>query len=690
MKEKIVKVFAFDEKNPYVATVILGLVLTFIMESFNQRAVLGGFSFLMSNPLMFLVSAMIIITSLSLTLLFRKRRFLILLISIAWMVLIITNFIIRTFRTTPLRAIDFRVAKSVVSIVNMYLSVGLIIVLAVVVLLALAALIVLFIKSKWIRPKYIRAVVAIIISLVLTYGSVVLAQTTGALPDHFDNLTNAYTDNGFTYCFLASIFDNGIAKPDTYSEDNINRILDENKVSGTSSSKKPNVLFVQLESFFDVSVMKNYTYSEDPTPNFNALKDKGGNGKLTVASFGTGTANTEFDVLTSMNVQCFGAGEYPYSTVLRKRCCESMPFALKDLGYSTHAVHDHLGNFYARNKVYPRLGFDSFTSIEYMNDVETNVLGWADDSILTGEILKCLDSTEESDFVFAVSVQPHGRYSEEVIDDTQTITLEGAKTEGEKNAFEYYINQLHETDEFVGELVEALEDYKEPVIVVFYGDHLPNIGMTDEDLVDGASVYETEYVIWSNQKSLTRKFEDRDLATYQMSAYIYDGLGFKDWIVAGIHSNHDFNLTDEDYLRDLKMVEYDILYGKKYLYGDGERRKSAEMQMGILPITVTEVLPESGGLRIKGENFTESSVIAVGSDKMETEFLSSGELFAPGVEIELGDKIRVMQMANRTSLSRTEDIYYLLGTEEVMDRAKKNERDAKAGAAGRMVIKSEE
>lgn len=690
MKEKIVKVFAFDEKNPYVATVILGLVLTFIMESFNQRAVLGGFSFLMSNPLMFLVSAMIIITSLSLTLLFHKRRFLILLISIAWMVLIITNFIIRTFRTTPLRAIDFRVAKSVVSIVNMYLSVGLIIVLAAVVLLALAALIVLFIKSKWIRPKYIRAVVAIIISLVLTYGSVVLAQTTGALPDHFDNLTNAYTDNGFTYCFLASIFDNGIAKPDTYSEDNINRILDENKVSGTSSSKKPNVLFVQLESFFDVSVMKNYTYSEDPTPNFNALKDKGGNGKLTVASFGTGTANTEFDVLTSMNVQCFGAGEYPYSTVLRKRCCESMSFALKDLGYSTHAVHDHLGNFYARNKVYPRLGFDSFTSIEYMNDVETNVLGWADDSILTGEILKCLDSTEESDFVFAVSVQPHGRYSEEVIDDTQTITLEGAKTEGEKNAFEYYINQLHETDEFVGELVEALEDYKEPVIVVFYGDHLPNIGMTDEDLVDGASVYETEYVIWSNQKSLTRKFEDRDLATYQMSAYIYDGLGFKDWIVAGIHSNHDFNLTDEDYLRDLKMVEYDILYGKKYLYGDGERRKSAEMQMGILPITVTEVLPESGGLRIKGENFTESSVIAVGSDKMETEFISSGELFAPGVEIELGDKIRVMQMANRTSLSRTEDIYYLLGTEEVMDRAKKNERDAKAGAAGRMVIKSEE
>lgn len=680
MKEFFDKIFSFDEKNPYITTAILGVVLELIIECFNQRAILGGFQFLISNPLMFLTNALIIIASLSLALLFHKRRFLILLITIAWMTLTITNFIIRTFRTTPLRAIDFRVAKSVVSIVDMYLSVGLIIVLAVVVLAALAALILLLIKSKWIRPKYLKAVAAIILSVVLAFGSLELSSATGALPDHFDNLTNAYTDNGFIYCFLASIFDNGIAKPETYSEDNICRIINENTDKGKSSGKKPNIVYVQLESFFDVAKLKNFTYSEDPIPCFNELKSKCAHGKLTVASFGTGTANTEFDVLTSLNVQFFGAGEYPYSTVLRKRTCESMPYVLKDLGYSTHAIHNHQGNFYARNKVYPRLGFDTFMSIEYMNDVELNVLGWAKDKILTKEILDTLESTDERDFIFTVSVQPHGRYSEEVVDPNQTITLEGAKDEGEKNAYEYYINQLHETDAFVGELVETLENYKEPTVVVFYGDHLPNIGMSDSDLIDGVSVYDSEYVIWSNYG---QKFKSKDLATYQLSAYIYNTLGFKDWVIASLHKNSDYDLTNTDYLRDLKMIQYDILYGDRYFYGEDGPRKSAEMTMGMLPVIIDQIIQESGGVRIYGENFTDCSTIAVGDDKMDTQFISTTELFAEGVNLEVGDKVRVMQLAGgKTSLSRSQDIYYLLGPEDVINAAKSNEKDAGRFAAG--------
>ncbi len=687
MKTLLNKVFAFDTKYPYITTLILGVLMEFLIECFNQRSVLGGIEFLISNPLMFLTNAMIIVASLSLTLLFHKRRFLLLLVCIAWMTLTITNFIIRTFRTTPLRAIDFRVAKSVVSIVDMYLSIGLIIALAILIIGALAALVLLFIKSKWIRPKYLRAIAAIILSFALAFGSLQLSSATGALPDHFDNLTNAYTDNGFIYCFLASIFDNGISKPETYSENNINRIIEENTDSGKNSSKQPNIIYVQLESFFDADPLKNFTYSEDPIPEFNKLKSNCAHGKLTVASFGTGTANTEFDVLTSMNVQFFGAGEYPYSTVLRKRTCESMPFALKDLGYSTHAIHNHQGNFYARNKVYPRLGFDTFMSLEYMTGVEYNVLGWAKDNILTTEIINALESTEERDFVFTVSVQPHGRYSEEVVDENQTITLEGASDEGEKNAYEYYINQLHETDAFVGNLVEALKKYKEPTVVVFYGDHLPNIGMTDADLIDGVSVYDSEYLIWSNYNT---KFEDKDLATYQLSAYVYNTLGFKDWTIATLHKNNAYDLTNQAYLRDLKMLQYDILYGERFFYGEEGPRSSAEMVMGLLPITISEVIQENNGVRVKGENFTEFSAIAVGNDKMETQFISANELFAEGVSLEVGDKVRVMQLAGgKTSLSRTEDVYYRLGTEKVIERAKSNDKDAARASAGHSTVMSE-
>ena len=48
-----------------------------------------------------------------------------------------------------------------------------------------------------------------------------------------------------------------------------------------------------------------------------------------------------------------------------------------------------------------------------MNYVEKTPKNWAKDNILTGEILAALDSTEGKDFVFAVSVQGHGKYPED-------------------------------------------------------------------------------------------------------------------------------------------------------------------------------------------------------------------------------------------------------------------------------------
>lgn len=45
-----------------------------------------------------------------------------------------------------------------------------------------------------------------------------------------------------------------------------------------------------------------------------------------------------------------------------------------------------------------------------MSDIEYNPIGWAKDSILTGEIAKILDSTEGSDYIYTISVQGHGDY----------------------------------------------------------------------------------------------------------------------------------------------------------------------------------------------------------------------------------------------------------------------------------------
>ena len=112
--------------------------------------------------------------------------------------------------------------------------------------------------------------------------------------------------------------------------------------------------------------------SMDPLPNLREMFEEYSSGYFKVPSVGAGTANTEFEVLTGMNLRYFGPGEYPYKTVLKNQTAESAATAFAEFGYGTHAIHNTGGNFYSRAKVFKNIGFDTFTSIEYMNGYEKN------------------------------------------------------------------------------------------------------------------------------------------------------------------------------------------------------------------------------------------------------------------------------------------------------------------------------
>ncbi len=202
-----------------------------------------------------------------------------------------------------------------------------------------------------------------------------------------------------------------------------------------------------------------------------------------------------------MNLDFFGPGEYPYKTILLETTCESIGYVLKNRGYGTHAIHNNDGTFYGRHLVFPNLGFDSFTSVEYMNNVIRTPLAWAKDSILTGEIRKALDSTEEPDFVYTISVQGHGSYPDkEVLTDPAVDLTLPEHLSALYYPLLYYTNQIYEMDQFVAELIEMLEERGEDTVLVMYGDHLPGFKLTEEDL-GGTSQFATQYVVWSNFSS---------------------------------------------------------------------------------------------------------------------------------------------------------------------------------------------
>ena len=410
----------------------------------------------------------------------------------------------------------------------------------------------------------------------------------------------------------------------------------EGGLNQDETEKKPNIVMVQLESFFDPTLVNFLEFSQDPVPNFRSLMENYPSGYVTVPSVGAGTANTEFEVLTGMSLKFFGPGEYPYKTILQESTAESINYDLKDLGYSTHAIHNNKGTFYNRNFVFSQLGFDTFTSLEYMEVEEFTAKDWAKDFYLTDEILKSLDSTDGSDFVYTISVQAHGDYPKEQVLENPIITVGGLPDEGTTNAFTYYINQLYEVDQFIGQLTEALSQRDEDTVLVLFGDHLPTLGFKDEDL-DNGSIFQTEYVVWSN---FDLEREDEDLTAYQLTASVLDSLNIDSGVLTKFHNQFK---DSEDYLSDLKLLQYDMLYGEKYIYGGENPFIATDLKMGTYDITITNVYEEDGNLIVKGENFNKYSKIYINEQYTKTVFVDENTLMAQNITLEPDSSIVVTQ-----------------------------------------------
>ena len=313
-----------------------------------------------------------------------------------------------------------------------------------------------------------------------------------------------------------------------------------------------------------------------------------------------------------MSLHHFGPGEYPYKSILKETTRESAPYVLKNLGYSTHAVHNNESNFYGRGALFPTLGSIRLPQKNiWLVRIVKNPLGWVKDSVLTDEIVKCLDSTEEPDYVYTISVQGHGDYPDEPILEDPQITVSGAPTEELNYKWEYYVNEIHEMDNFVKNLVDTLADYPEDVVLVMYGDHLPTMGLTVEDLKN-KYLFQTEYVIWDNM-GLQKKNEN--LASYQIAAEVMDRVGIHD---GTIFRYHQARRNTKNYQVDLETLQYDLLYGDRYAYqGDGDPFQRTKMRMGLYDATLDSIRFVSDSdytYYIQGTNFTPSSQVKLNGE----------------------------------------------------------------------------
>lgn len=609
---------------------LVALVVTLVVELFNHKAFTDGLesfaAFATEHPLALVTDFLIVLATLTPAVFLHRRVFYTSLVAILWLIGGAANGFILLNRMTPFTMADLTVLNSGLDTLPNYLSTGYIVLLAVAVGVTVVILALLFWKGPRnqvpSRKRLYGGILAMLMNLGVLCCVWAAAFQTDQLSTVFSNLATAYEDYGFSYCFLQTWLNKGISQPMGYGSRSVERVESMvEKLAAEAQTGVPqtdvNVIYVQLESFIDPSLIQGLTLSEDPVPNWTELSEHYSTGALTVPVVGAGTANTECEVLTGMSTRFFGPGEYPYETRLRDRTVESVAYDLKEAGYAAHAIHNHNATFYSRNEVYANLGFDDFTALEYMPQVKTTPQNWAKDEILTGQILKALNTTpNQADLVFTVSVQGHGKYPLEPVLENPEISVISCPDERFRYAAEYYVNQVHEMDAFIGTLTDALERREERTVLVLYGDHLPALGLEASDMESG-TLFSTEYIIWDN---FGLEKQDQDLAAYQLTSEVLGRLNITNGV---INQFHQFCREQSTYRRDLELLQYDVLYGKKYLYDGQMPYEPSQMQLGMSPIEIQRLFELGGEWYVSGVNFSPYCRVMSGSRQLDTVYMSA-------------------------------------------------------------------
>lgn len=137
----------------------------------------------------------------------------------------------------------------------------------------------------------------------------------------------------------------------------------------------------------------------------------------------------------------------------------------------------------------------------------------------------------------------------------------------------------------------------------------------------------------------------------------------------GLHSGTVFNYHQQrrqtqDYLLDLELLQYDILYGKQYVYDGDYPITEGHMEMGIKDVTLTGLNGNlDGSYSLYGTNFTKWSKVYINDEKQKSTFLNNTRIELPESQLEEGDIITVSQVGSSNTIFRTSAEYiYLDGT----------------------------
>ncbi|MEX2461115.1 MAG: sulfatase-like hydrolase/transferase [Paenibacillaceae bacterium] len=610
------------ERNPKLkytlilaALLIIPYLFTFGVEFIQRRSIHDTLQWMTVNSN--LLTLNIIIDFLLLVLIYCLVGSLIPSIAISALILIVGS-LISYFKVkligVPFFPWDLHMNKEIVNIMPLVINRSMIRYIVVLVGFIGAIFLMRLLLPRLSLPRAARISVGLL-SLILLYLFVVKSPPVKWLMEKMQvsnilwNQQQNYALNGQSLAFMMNLQNSKMAKPKGYGEDSMKSLAASissqslsasAKVGGsyTATTKKPNVIFVMNEAFWDPTLMTNVTFSEDPIPTVHQLQKETTSGYMLSPQIGGGTSNVEFEVLTGDSTSFLPGGSIAYQQYIHKPV-PSLASYFANQGYKSLAMHSYMSYFYNRENVYKYLGFESFKSSENFINPEYKG-GFISDDEFSRNLIQEVDKTKEPMFIYGITMQNHGGYDSKTRYSELPIKVKGKFTPEAQTLIENYTQGAHDADHGLKMLIDHFKQSAEPTIIIFYGDHLPMLGFDydvfhqsgfvqsgkpDEwSLEEIKKMHSVPFVMWSNM-SLPKE-NVPILSNSFLGAYVLDTLNMKkpapfaynfevSRMVPGLLANlvidADQNLyaeipeKDKQVLEQYKELQYDELFGKKFL-----------------------------------------------------------------------------------------------------------------------------
>lgn len=405
----------------------------------------------------------------------------------------------------------------------------------------------------------------------------------------------------------------GDNEADVYTEEDVeliqSQIKEETEAEASAEPPMtPTVIFLMSESFFDVTELPGVDFEEDPVANFHALEQTYTSGKFLSSTYCGGTAYVEMEVLTGL---CgYLLKENDTLTSLPDSLYGRLPVitdVFKNYGYSTFFLHSYTNKLYNREVIYNEFGFDSVLfSDSFSQDAETRG-GYISDMELSKKIISLYEerNPEEPLFLFGVSMENHQPYTASKFGENSELLISSELLD-EKGlqALNTYVRGVKDADAALGYLVDYFSGRDEPVMLIFFGDHLPNLSTGSNDTVysqlgyastnvttdwepdELAKMLSTDYVIWTNYEETSE--EDHDESCNFLGLSVLNRLGFEPteyfkWLNTDVYPEMllyrprlfvmrngkryaDVPESLSDLLKQYTVVVHDIVYGDNVIF----------------------------------------------------------------------------------------------------------------------------